>query len=114
MKQRFQVKTKINGNLWTVELVSSKQMKKERADGEHLAGLCIPDDRRILVAEDCLNYKTVSHELYHAYFSDLHLSDTNSISLDDLEEIAAAMFADKGEEMVKKSKSVFKRLEKGK
>ena len=108
------MKTRINGVSWTIEAVNTKQMKKERTDGEHLGGLCIPDQKRILIAEDCVDYKTVAHELYHAYWAGLYLDDTNEIKLMDIEEIAAAMFADKGEEIVKQAKRVLKRLEKGK
>jgi hypothetical protein len=105
------MKVKINGSAWTVEIVTTKQMCKERSDGEHLAGLCIPSEHRILIAEDCISYGNVAHELYHAYWSTLYLEDTNEIKLCDIEEIAAAMFADKGQEIVKKAKSVLKRLE---
>lgn len=108
------MRTKINGKTWTVERVTEKQMKKEREDGEHIGGLCIAAERRILIAEDCVDYRTIAHELYHAYFSNLHLQDTNNIKLDDLEEIAAAMFADKAEEIVRQAKRVLKKLEKGK
>lgn len=107
------MKTKINGATWTIESATTRQMKKERHDGEHLGGLCIPDQKRILIAEDCIDYKTVAHELYHAYWSTLYLDDTNEIKLLDIEEIAAAMFADKGEEIVRKAKRVLKRLQKG-
>jgi hypothetical protein len=108
------MKTKINGSTWIIEVATSKQMKKERSDGEHLGGLCIPSEKRILIADDCVEYKVVAHELYHAYWSTLYLDDTNEIKLLDIEEIAAAMFADKGEEIVRKAKSVLKRLQKGK
>lgn len=109
----MKIKTKINGTAWSVEVVTAKQMKKEREDGEELGGLCISDEKRILIAVDCVNYRVIVHELYHAYFSDLHLSDTNDIKLNDFEEIAASLMSDKGEEMVRKAKRILKRLQKG-
>lgn len=108
------MKIKINGATWTVEVVTAKQMRKERDDGDHIAGLCIPDEKRILIAEDSIDYRTIAHELYHSYWSALYLNDTNELKLGDVEEIAAAHFADKGQEIIKKAKSVLKRLEKGK
>lgn len=108
------MKVKINGDNWSIEVVTTKQMKREREDGEHLGGLCIPGEKRILLAEDCVDYKTVAHELFHAYVSYLYLGDTNDVHLDDIEEIYAAWYSDKGAELVKKSKSVLKRLTKGK
>ena len=61
------MKTKINGVNWTIEVANVKQMKRERSDGEHLGGLCVPSKKLILIAEDCVDYQTVTHELFHAY-----------------------------------------------
>ncbi len=108
------MKIKVNGETWTLEVISSKQMKKHREDGECLAGLCIPADRVIYIAEDSMTLATVAHELYHSYFSYLYLSDTNDIHLDDLEEITATLFTERGEEMLKQAKTIYRQLSKGK
>lgn len=107
------MKTKINGDTWNIEVVTTKQMKKERDDAEHLGGICVISKKLILISNDCVDYETIAHELYHAYFSTLYLADTNNILVEDFEEIAAEMFANKGEEIVRKARRTLKRLQKG-
>lgn len=104
------MRTKINGVTWTVEVISSKEMKKHRADGDDIAGLCIADDKAIYIARDCLDFKTVLHELFHAYVSSLHLDDTNNIPIEEIEEIFASHFTEKAQTIVSKAKRVFKKL----
>lgn len=108
------MKIKVNGDNWTIEIVNSKQMKRQREDGEHLAGLCVPSERSIYIAEDCIDLKTVTHEMYHSYFSYLYLDDTNDLQINDIEEICAAHFTDKAAEILKQSKSIYRQLMKGK
>lgn len=87
-------------------------MSKEREDGEDLAGLCIPKTKRILIHVDSVDYGVIVHELFHAYVSDLHLDDTNDMSLWDIEEIFASLFAAKGEKIIKQAKRLTKDLKK--
>lgn len=108
------MKTKISGNVWTIEVLTPRQMKRHRADGDELGGLCVPGERAIYISDDSVDYITIAHELYHAYWSYLYLDDTNNVKIGDIEEIAAGMFADKGAEIVKKAKRITKQLEKGK
>lgn len=103
----------INGDKWDIEVVSVKQMKKEREDGDY-GGLCIPADRTIFIAEDSIDLRIVTHELYHAYWSYLYLDDTQTMSVIDVEEIAAGMFTDKATMILKQAKSIHKSLSKGK
>lgn len=109
----MEVRIKINGKTWTVAVVSPKEMKKHREDGEALAGLCVIEDRAIYISNDSITYNTIIHELFHSYWSSLHLEDTSDLSLGDIEEIAASMVADKADEMVRKARSVYKKLSKG-
>jgi hypothetical protein len=104
------VKTKINGDTWEVLVVTPRQMKKQRDDGEHLAGLCIPSEKRIFIAKDSLDYETVLHEVFHAFVSGLHLDDTNSIPIEEIEEIYASFFTQKAQTMINKAKSILKKL----
>lgn len=108
MKKRIS----INGDPWIVKIVTPKQMAKEMDGREDVAGLCMPESKTILIDEDSVTYAVVAHELYHSYFSCLHLGDTNNLTLSDIEEIAASMFTEKGEIIIKKAKKLTKDLEK--
>ncbi len=108
----MEIKFKINGSKWTIAILTSEEMKEHREDGEDLAGLAIPDDKVIYIEEDHVNYKTIVHELVHAYISDLHLDDTNDLKNEDFEEIVCSMFSDKGEKIIKQAKKLTKELQK--
>jgi len=107
-----QIKFKINGQNWKIKTVSADEMREHRADGD-FAGLCVPEDRMIYIDEDNIDFATVCHELYHGYFSYLHLDDTNHLTIGDYEEITASWFAANGEEVFKKAKQLCKELQKG-
>lgn len=57
-----------------------------------------------------INYNTVKHEMFHVYCGYLYLRDTHDISTNDLEEIYAALFEDKAEKILAKSKEVYEKL----
>lgn len=101
----MKLKRKINGNLWTFHIVTAKEMRKQRNDGE-FAGLCVPAERAIYIDEDSVDYETVLHELYHAHFSYLYLDDTTSLQLNDLEEITAVFFCNKAATILKQAKKI--------
>lgn len=104
---------KINGATWTVKVITEKQMLKHLDEDQDLAsGLTVLDDKIIYMDEEYVDYKTMAHELFHAYAADLHLGDTTDLSLDDLEEIYAAFFAAKGEKMSRQAKKIVKELQK--
>jgi hypothetical protein len=105
-------KVKINEDTWTVRTVGTKEMQKEREDGEYIAGLCITGCKTILIHVDHLDEPTVCHELYHAYFHSLHLDDTNDLSVGDFEEISASFFTEKAAIILSKAKKVTKKLQK--
>lgn len=108
-----QVKRKINGTAWTIKVVTAKQMKKiQDADTAPAGGLCVSVDKTIYLDEDCVNFTTMAHELFHAYVSDLHLDDTNNIPLTDVEEIFAGLFSIKGEKILRQAKNIVKDLTK--
>lgn len=104
------VRTRINENNWTVRTVSAEEMAEEREDGLEIAGLCIVGRKVILVEESSVTEQVVLHELIHAYYSDLHLGDTNDMTLDDMEEVAASLFSEKGEMLIAKAKKITKAL----
>lgn len=105
-------KIKINESYWTVIVVTEKEMSKEHENGEDIAGLCIPARKEILIEERNLDERTVLHEIFHAYFSDLHLSDTSDVSLADVEEVMASFFSEKAEIVLAKGKKLTKSLQK--
>jgi hypothetical protein len=105
-------KVKINEDTWTVRTVGTKEMQKEREDGEYIAGLCITGRKTILIHIEHLDDATVCHELYHAYFHYLHLDDTNDLSVGDFEEISASFFTEKAATILTKTKKITKKLQK--
>lgn len=107
----MEIRRRINKDKWTLKIVTFKEMKKSSGN-PYTAGLCIPSEKVIYIREDSVEYVTVAHELYHAFWSYLHLNDTNNIVLDDAEEIGASLFAAEGEEMVRKAKRFTKALKK--
>jgi hypothetical protein len=105
-------RVKVNGDSWVIKVVDLPEMSTLREDGDELAGLCVPQERRIYILETCVDPGTIKHEVYHAYWSYLHLDDTNNLHVTDVEEIGASHFSAKGEEMIKKSKTIYKALKK--
>jgi hypothetical protein len=107
----MELRRKINGSTWTFKIVTAKQMKKQREKGEPEAGgLCVPSEKTIYIDKDCIDRDTICHELIHAYWSDLHLDDTNTVPLEDIEEIVAGMFTAKGEKINRQAKRITKDL----
>jgi hypothetical protein len=106
----MQLRRKINGDRWKIKIVNSEEMSSHREDGEHLAALCIPSEKIILIEENNIDLQTITHELVHAHFSYLYLDDTNNIKLDDFEEIMCTFFASKGDEIIAKGKKLTKDL----
>ncbi len=107
----MQLKCKINGTAWTIEVISAKEMRKQKTGD--IAGLCIASDKIIYLDKDGgVDYQIILHELFHAFASDLHLGDTNNMELDDIEEVFAGMFSEKADKIVRLGKRVFKQLKK--
>lgn len=105
----MEIKRRINEDEWILRIVTEKEMRKI-SGSKTTAGLCVAYEKMIYIREDSIEYPVISHELYHAYWSYLYLSDTNDIKLDDAEEIGASFFAAKGEIMVKKAKQFTREL----
>lgn len=102
-------KVKINGTTWVMKIVSTEEIQEIRDDGEY-AALTNADDKIIYFDKDEIDLAIVSHELFHAYASDLHLRDTHDFSLADIEEIFACMFAEKAEKIVRQARRIYKTL----
>lgn len=108
----MKIRRRINDDMWTFKIVNSREMKKQREDGDDIAGLCVSTEKTIYIHKDNVNYNVISHELFHAYFSSLHLDDTEALDIYQLEEIMASFFAAKAEVMVKKAKGITRDLQK--
>jgi Zn-dependent peptidase ImmA (M78 family) len=108
----MQIRRKINDDKWTISIVTPKEMKKHADGDKNVSGLCVAFEKAIYIRDDSVDYDTIAHELFHAYFSYLCLSSTNDIKLEDAEEISCTMFAAKGQIMVKKAKQFTRELKK--
>lgn len=106
----MELRRKINGTSWTFRIVNSKEMKKQQAGS--IAGLCVPSEKTVYIHQDNVDYETIVHELFHSYVSDLHLDDTNTIPLSDVEEIFASLFSAKGEKICRQARNITKDLKK--
>ena len=106
----MQIRVRINGDFWKFKIVTAKFMAKQKESADAFAALCVPSERTIYVDEDCIEYDTILHELFHAYFSYLYLDDTTTLTLTDMEEILAVFFCSKAPEIIKKAKTVIKKL----
>lgn len=105
----MEIRRRLHKDKWLIKVVSNKEMER-LADGQEVLGLCDAENKTIYIHKDSIDYKTISHEVFHAYWSYLHLDDTNNIEVTDVEEIAASFFSSEGEEMVRKSKSIYQKL----
>lgn len=106
----MEIRRRLHKDKWTIKTVTVKQMKKVNDGNEDAEGLCDIAAKTIYIREDHITYDTVAHEIFHAYWSYLYLDNTNNIEVLDVEEIGATFFAAQGEEMVRKAKSIFKKL----
>jgi len=57
-----------------------------------------------------INIRHVRHEIYHAYFMYCYVSDTTGLTLEDMEEIGAAFYADRGPKMDAKATEIYNKL----
>lgn len=66
--------------------------------------------KEVFIREGELSLGNIKHELWHIFFGYCYLSDTTEISLNDMEEISAALFCDKGERIIERAKEILKLL----
>lgn len=107
----MQTRCRVNGEIWLVKVMPAKGMKKVTGE-KGIAGYCSFPDKTIFLDKDFVDYHTIAHELHHAYFWDLHLEDTETISISDLREIMADLFATKGAKMARQAKKIERSLKK--
>lgn len=99
--------TTINEDTWTFYVV-------EDDDGvimeEAAAAETDFNNKEVHFKRSEINLRLVLHEMFHVYAGYLYLKDTNDISINDLEEIFAALFEDKAERIINKSKEIYDKL----
>jgi hypothetical protein len=95
--------TNINGDRWKLQVVTGYQGQ------EDWSAFTAPKERRILFLREELDLPTVIHELFHAYHSYLHLKSSD-IGHKDHEEIMAEFFGDRGEELLKHARSIWRKI----
>jgi hypothetical protein len=66
--------------------------------------------KEIYFRKDEIGLDTVLHELWHVYFGYLYLEHIGEISVTQLEEITAALFADRGSKIIKRGEDILKKL----
>lgn len=108
----MQIRIKVNGDNWKIKVVTPKEMRAQKKSDVEFAGLCVASEKTIYIDNESVEHYVILHELYHSYFSYLCLDDTNDLTLLDLEEITNNFFCTKGEEILKKAKTVYKKLKK--
>lgn len=68
------------------------------------------DTKEVFIRRGEISVGVLKHELWHVYTSYCYLSDTTSLTTDDMEEISAAMFSDKGEKIIARAKDITAKL----
>jgi hypothetical protein len=94
--------TQINGDLWTIYLTDNDDdvIASEDAGAETDF-----DKREIYVRPSDLELGTLLHEIWHAFAGYCYLVDTD-VDVADAEEVAASLFADRGQTMLDKAKEI--------
>ena len=81
----------IKGDIWECKLLSKEDYSSLHDDSD---GITLPQKKEIHFHEgEEFNLDTVGHELFHAYWTSLHLPDKWKMKVEDVEEIAACMIA---------------------
>ena len=77
--------------------------------GDHDAALTLPQEFEVHFCTEHLNLNTVRHELFHCYMSCLCVGSAQ-LEAHQLEEIAAELFAEHGDKILKMAKALHKEL----
>lgn len=96
-----------NEDNWNIFLIEDND--ELLADSDTSAQVMF-SNKEIYFRKGSLNLKTVFHEVWHVYFGYCYLSDTNDLTKDDIEEISAALFSDKGQKMLERGTDIYNRL----
>ena len=96
--------TQINGDLWTIYLAADDDDVIATEDAAAETDFV---SREIYVRRSELELSVILHELWHAYAGYCYLGDTTDMTIADAEEVAAALFADRGATMSAKANEIY-------
>ena len=100
-------KVQINEDTWNIYLVSDDD---NVISDEDSAAETDFESKEIHFRRGNINLNLIMHELWHVYFGYCYLQHTADIGLGDMEEITAALFADKAEKIIVRSKEIYAQL----
>lgn len=102
------IQFEILGRKWKISVCSEQEYSVE--DAPDTVACTNIDTRCIKILEQQnVIFTTIIHELVHAYLAELCIRSTD-LDNDNLEEIFAELFANRGEEMIKTGKKLLKKL----
>lgn len=87
------MKLKIVGKSWRVRFYTKKKYAKKYPG---TLGVCLGYKRQIRLPTKPLRPETITHELVHAYFSELCFVDTDAVKRKELEEVYCELIANYG------------------
>jgi hypothetical protein len=98
----------INEDCWKIYLIDNDDDVVEDDDTE---AICKFHEKEMYFRESCTQkIHIILHELWHVYWGYLYLDNAVGISLHNIEEITATMFADKSHKIMQKGKEIQKKL----
>lgn len=101
-------KITILGHPWTVLYCTDKHFKKEH--GPDILGACELEDKEIWLRVKKLKPEVITHELVHAYFEEICTTPAG-LDTDQLEEIAADLFAKYGRRILEQTDKILNAYE---
>jgi len=103
------MKVKILDRYWKIYKQPDKRFEREHEGGHQAAALCFQEERKIYVKKSFFTRETITHELVHAYCSELALTELN-LDEDQIEEFFCELLARHGDAILSTTDQVFGRL----
>ena len=100
-------KYEIYSDQWVIYLAEDDDHVVAEEDN---AAITDSSSKEIHFRRSDLTLKVVMHELWHVFFSYCYLSDTTNMTLEDIEEVSAALFSDRAEKIVEIGKDIYNKL----
>lgn len=97
----------INEDVWNVYLVPDEDTVISEEDSAADTSI---KNKEMFFRRGEVTLKNVLHEIWHVYFSYSYLSDTTEMTTADVEEVSAALYADKEERMRVRANEIYKKL----
>lgn len=99
--------TIINEDIWNVYLTDDEDhVISEEGSAADTSVM----NKEMFFRRSEINLINILHEIWHAQFRYTYISDTTEMTLGDIEEVSAALFADRGERMLIKGNEVYNKL----